>query len=95
MGPCPEGMECCHLDGNRENNHVSNLKWGTPCENNSHKKHHGTETIGEFNPMAKLDNEKVKAIRSAKGTYAEMSETFGVPISTLAKVRNRVTWKHI
>src|SRR5512135_1179056 len=24
-GPCPEGMECRHLDGNRRNNHISNL----------------------------------------------------------------------
>ncbi len=34
VGPRPEGMVCRHLDDNPENNHVSNLAWGTVSENN-------------------------------------------------------------
>lgn len=41
-GPRPPGMECRHLDGNRSNNHVSNLAWGTPSENNRDLVRHGT-----------------------------------------------------
>lgn len=33
VGPCPKGMECRHLDGNRTNNHLHNLCWGTHLEN--------------------------------------------------------------
>lgn len=44
VGPCPEGMECRHLDGNRTNNRLSNLKWGTPEENTQDKIEHGTLT---------------------------------------------------
>ena len=33
VGPCPDGMETRHLDGNRENNHFQNLCWGTHSEN--------------------------------------------------------------
>lgn len=29
VGPCPEGMECCHWDGNPLNNHILNLRWDT------------------------------------------------------------------
>ena len=29
IGPCPDGMECRHLDGDRTNNHIFNLAWGT------------------------------------------------------------------
>ena len=29
VGPCPEGMEACHWDGNRMNNHIDNLRWDT------------------------------------------------------------------
>lgn len=32
-GPCPEGMEGCHNDGNSLHNAVSNLRWGTPQSN--------------------------------------------------------------
>lgn len=33
VGPCPDGMECRHVDGNQMNNWLSNLKWGTSQEN--------------------------------------------------------------
>jgi hypothetical protein len=42
VGPCPEGMECRHLDGTRTNNHLSNLRWGTSSENNQDILDHGT-----------------------------------------------------
>lgn len=25
VGPCPDGLECCHKDGNKSNNDLSNL----------------------------------------------------------------------
>jgi len=33
VGPCPDGMEGCHNDGDRYNNNVSNLRWDTRYEN--------------------------------------------------------------
>jgi hypothetical protein len=33
IGPCPEGMECCHWDDDPSNNHLSNLRWGTRSDN--------------------------------------------------------------
>jgi hypothetical protein len=41
-GPCPEGMECCHSDGTRYNNHIDNLRWDTYSNNNLDKLNHGT-----------------------------------------------------
>jgi len=41
VGPCPEGMQGCHNDGDCTNNHVSNLRWDTPLENNLDKIRHG------------------------------------------------------
>lgn len=42
-GKCPEGMEARHLDGDKENNHVDNLEWGTRQQNLNDKLEHGTD----------------------------------------------------
>lgn len=42
VGPRVEGSECLHADGVRDNNHVSNLRWGTHLENEADKAAHGT-----------------------------------------------------
>src|SRR4051794_38431819 len=42
VGPCPDGLECRHLDGDPGNNLLSNLKWGTRLENFQDSVKHGT-----------------------------------------------------
>lgn len=32
-GPCPEGLECRHLDDDKDNATPANLRWGTRSEN--------------------------------------------------------------
>jgi hypothetical protein len=43
VGPCPDGMEGCHNDGNPGNNHVSNLRWDTRSSNMLDKTRHGRD----------------------------------------------------
>ena len=42
IGTRPEGMEVCHNDGNKTNNHVDNLRYGTRSDNTLDKVRHGT-----------------------------------------------------
>jgi hypothetical protein len=42
VGPCPEGQECRHLDGEAANNRRENLAWGTHAENMADQVRHGT-----------------------------------------------------
>ena len=42
VGPCPDGLECRHLDGNPANNRVENLRWGTRIENIRDQSRHKT-----------------------------------------------------
>lgn len=42
VGPCPRGCECCHYDGNAQNNRIENLRWDTKSANGSDRKRHGT-----------------------------------------------------
>lgn len=43
VGPCPDGHESRHLDGDRTNNTLANLSWGTPSENYADKLRHGND----------------------------------------------------
>ena len=42
-GPCPDGHEVCHRNGNRDDNRWMNLYYGTRSENNLDKVKHGTD----------------------------------------------------
>lgn len=46
VGPGPLGHECCHRDGNPQNNWVENLYWGTRSENVHDAVRHGTHNNG-------------------------------------------------
>lgn len=41
IGPKPEGWHTCHRDGDKTNNAVANLSYGTPSENEHDKVRHG------------------------------------------------------
>lgn len=41
-GPCPDGMEGCHNDGNRTHNTLGNLRWDTHSGNAADSLLHGT-----------------------------------------------------
>src|SRR5580765_1006210 len=45
VGLRPLGMVCRHLDGDRNNNNLSNLAWGTPSENVRDSVLHGTHGV--------------------------------------------------
>lgn len=40
MGPCPDGLEVCHYDGNGENNRLDNLRYDTRAANHKDAKRH-------------------------------------------------------
>ena len=89
------GMEASHLDGNSRNNHISNLKWETPLENNARRKGHGTNGSGSKNAMAKLTDSEVIEIRRPY--------SIGVHINIIRKKYNGrlsaaisgITWRHL
>jgi hypothetical protein len=62
-GPCPDGMECRHLDGVKSNMHVSNLEWGTKIQNGRDKAKHG-RVKGEGNHRHKMTEQDVIKLRS-------------------------------
>lgn len=92
VGPCPEGMECCHKNGNASDNRIENLRWDTHYENNQDRKRHGRYATGENHPMAKLTLEQVKTIRSSDKPIKELCKEFGVGLSNLHRIKNKESW---
>jgi hypothetical protein len=96
-GPCPDGMECRHLDGNRKNNSASNLSWGTKLENEADRKSHGNTAAGEANPMAKLTRKRVeemKKYRAVTGdSYRIIGNKFGVSTMTAYRAVTGQSWR--
>lgn len=103
VGPCPQGMECRHLDGNRTNNRLDNLTWGTRAANSQDTIHHGNhffsvaDHVGEANGNCKLSESKVLEIRSLAGTVTvdELARRFDVTTTTIRDIIRRKRWKHI
>ena len=97
-GPRLEGMECRHLDGNRTNNHLSNLVWGTQAENVADRARHGTNPVGERNVSAVLTEENVRKIRTLlqSGMFQrEIARRFGVSEGTVSCIALGKTWRHV
>lgn len=98
IGPCPQGMQCRHIDGNQTNNHVSNLAWGSSLENQRDRILHGTSNIGDRNANAKLKDSDVLEIRAraANGeTLTAIAKDFAVYKGTISKIVLRHNWKHV
>lgn len=98
VGPCPDGMECCHDDGNPQNNNLDNLRWDTPRANQADRLKHGTSNRGSQSPAAKLNEEQVKEILLllANGkTQIEIAGQYGVCTDTIGSIHRRINWTHV
>jgi hypothetical protein len=87
-GPCPEGLECRHLDGDRANNDYKNLRWGTHAENERDKGWRVTHSKLDFKSAAEM-----REIRAQSGkTYKERARMFGVTSMTAYRAVTGQSW---
>lgn len=90
-----------HKDGNKTNNHISNLEW---CDNGHNQKHAyqiglNKPTNGEKHWHSKLTEQQVLEIRelySTKNyTQKELGKKFGIRQFQISRIINNKLWKHI
>lgn len=99
--PNPENKpQINHKDGNKLNNHISNLEWVTHQENMQHafttKLNRGR--IGTENAKAKITEKEVIEIRklSDEGKIGkEIAAVFNLNTSTVNRIISRKYWKHV
>lgn len=97
-GPCPDGMQACHGNGDRQDNRLSNLRWDTPKANQADRVKHGTDLWGEALPYAKLTESKVKEIRvraAAGERQCDLAREFGVGDPQIHRIVRRELWAHV
>ena len=101
IGNRPKGMVCRHLDGNKLNNNLDNLCWGTYSENQHDSVRHKThvDNRGENCAASKLTEKDIVLIFNVyhDGAYTtkELAQHFGVSQSTVLLIAKRKRWKHL
>lgn len=95
IGPCPEGMECCHFpDPDQTNCHLNNLRWDTSKANKKDSRILGRWPIGEKKPKAKIKDSDVPNIlrRLANGEgNTQIATDYGVSQSIISDIRRGKT----
>lgn len=82
-----------HLNGNKLDNRVENLAWGTYKENEADKKVHGTHKFPiKTKFRSSNDIEEVKKLRAAGMKIGEIAARFGVGKQAIMRVCKGATW---
>ena len=92
-GPPPSGNHVDHINHDRSDNRLANLRWVTPEENRARRllRH------GELHGNSKLSAERVREIRSLPDAKSDelFAARFGVSRETVRDARLRKSWRHV
>jgi hypothetical protein len=87
IGPCPDGMECRHLNGDPGNNNIKNLCWGTRSENFIDKSVHGNAR-----KLKPADVGFIKHWLDGGFSNSEIAKSFGVSTANIWSIRTGRSW---
>lgn len=87
--------QCAHNDGDKINNHYTNLRWATVSENQMDRVQHGTSNRGERFGRSRLTTKDVLAIKKEliDGVKPrELAERFNVAETTIKSIKSGKSW---
>lgn len=90
-------MEVNHMDGNKQNNALSNLQWRTASENQLHAFQIGLQKPrkGEksnFSKLTQKDVDKIFNLRRKGLTQKQIAEKIGCTRSNISYILSKKTW---
>lgn len=93
VGPCPLGHEADHINSNRSDNRVENLRW-LPKERNLGRR---SMARGTATAHAKLTPEQVALARrliSEGRSRRSVAKELGVSSPAISRIANGTAWRH-
>lgn len=102
IGPRPKNYDGAHLDGNPQNNSLSNLSWVSKKENCNHRDIHNTTARGSNHGKSKITEEDVIWLRNNYVTInrsctniVEISKKVNLHWKTARRIIAGESWKHV
>lgn len=97
VGPIPEKMCVLHTCDNRKCCNGKHLFLGTRCDNNKDMaaKGRARSPVGENDPMAKLKEVDIPAIRNNGLSLNKTAALYGVSKKQILNIRQRKQWRHV
>lgn len=94
VGPCPEGYEASHEDGDPSNNHIENLMWRPKSDNCKLKSKHGTNFTQGNRKLSWKDVSDIRARVGSGETISVVARDYPqVSRSTISHAYHKRTWK--
>ena len=89
-----------HIDGNKLNNHFSNLEFITRSENTKHAHRIGivgkpNPKVGTENKLSKLSEEQVREIRKSDLSSRKLGKIYNINHSVIQGIKNRKRYFNI
>lgn len=98
LGAGVNGTEVCHKDGDKNNNHYSNLEWKTHAENMRDNIAQNKMPRGKDNPRAKLTDAQaaeIKRLLVELVPHGHIARLFGVSQATVGLIATGKIWRHV
>lgn len=92
-GKPPRGFEAAHLDSDRANNALTNLRWMSHVDNlktrNSRGERHSNAVLTEN------DVRRIRELRSGGMMLKDIGKLHGVTFSAIGHICSRKNWSHV
>jgi hypothetical protein len=98
LGPRSREVDCCHNDGDPNNNNLYNLRWDTRAGNMADAIRHGTAPRGSRHGFAKLSEKNIAEIfdlRARGWLQKDIAARFGIIQPTVSDILRGKKWKHL